>query len=471
MTRRRGEWTEICRELKEKTILAKRETWRKQLEKIREERNAERQQSMECVKQMKGQRSENHGGAMLYRSKWRTTPKAKANAFIQEYAEISSGKSTKRTRKEKVSVASHLRKIGPRREIEKDLTIVELKQSVRALKNGKPLGSDGIRPQFLKHLPDVALNQVLTIANHSWRTYWVPQQWRSAIIIPILKKEKDASKVESYRPIALTSQLGKCIEKIIGGRLTWWLEENGKISPYHAGFRKGRSTTNQCLRLSHQISDGFQAKPPQRTLLTLFDYSRAFDTLRRSAQLEKMLKKEVPETLMTWVRSWLSNRIVRVRVEDSKSRSHVMREGAPQGAVLPPLLFITFLDNLLYGFAPDTLVSAYADDLALAVSGNPKEETERRMQTEVDKVVRWSRDSGLALKIGKCESCLFTPSTAEFKWSPTLTIEGQTIKDTQHPRFLGITYDKMLTFNRHTDEVVMQFEKNTFVFFEKNCFL
>ena len=147
MTRRRGEWTEICRELKEKTILAKREIWRKQLEKIKDERNANRAWSL--VKQMKGQRSENHSGAMLYRGKWRTTPKAKANAFIQKYAEISSGKSTKKTRKEKVSVASHLRKIGPRREIEKDLTIDEMKQSVRALKNGKAPGPDGIRPEFL----------------------------------------------------------------------------------------------------------------------------------------------------------------------------------------------------------------------------------------------------------------------------------------------------------------------------------
>ena len=178
--------------------------------------------------------------------------------------------------------------------------------------------------------------------------------------------------MESYRPIALTSQLGKCIEKIIGGRLTWWLEENRKISPYQAEFRRGRSTTDQCLRLSQQISDGFQAKPPQRTLLTLFDYSRAFDTVRRSALLKKMLKKEVPETFVSWVRSWLSNRIARVRVEDSRSRARVMREGVPQGAVLSPLLFITFLNDLLYGFTPDTLVSSYADDLVLAVSGNPK---------------------------------------------------------------------------------------------------
>ena len=129
-----------------------------------------------------------------------------------------------------------------------------------------------------------------------------------------------------------------------------------------------------------------------------------------------------------------------------------MKEGVPQGAVLSPLLFITFLDDLLQQFEEGTLVSAYADDLALAVGGSRKEDLEERMQREEDKVVEWSSRSGLTLNTGKCEACLFTPSTAEYKWSPTLTITGQHIKDTQNLRFQGILYDKMLTFNRHVEE-------------------
>ena len=180
--------------------------------------------------------------------------------------------------------------------MEKDFTRQELERGIGALKLGKAPGPDEIRPEYLKHLPDTAKEQLLAIFNHSWRSTWIPQQWRTATIIPILKKGKDASKVENYRPIALTSHLGKCMERLVANRLTWWLETNHKISPYQAGFRAGRSTMDQCLRLSQQISDGIQKREKKyRTLLTLFDYSRAFDTVRRGALLEKMVRKEVPE--------------------------------------------------------------------------------------------------------------------------------------------------------------------------------
>ena len=451
MTRRRGEWMEKCRELKDKTREAKREVWRRQLSKIQEEKNTNR--AWRVIKGLKGEKQGEHSGAMLYEGRWRVTPRSKANAFMQEYANISKSISNRATRQERRRVAKHLRGMRPRREIEKEFTILELKNSIKSLKNGKAPGPDEIRPEYLKYLPLAALEQVLVLANYSWRHSWVPQKWRTATIVPILKKGKEPSQVGSYRPIALTSHLGKCVEKMVNARLMWWLEEHGKLSPYQAGFRAGRSTTDQCLRLSQRVSDGFQQKPPQRTLLALFDYSRAFDTVRRTALLEKMIKKGVPETYIAWTRSWLSNRTARVRVGDELGRTRVLREGVPQGAVLSPLLFIIFIDDLLDRFKGDTLVSAYADDLALAVSGSKKEVIETDMQEEVDKVAEWSKEYGLTLNIGKCEACLFTPSTAEYKWKPTLTIAGQTIQETQHPRFLGITYDKMLTFHKHTEEV------------------
>ena len=247
LTTRREEWTEICRELKEKTTEAKRTTWQKNLEKIREEKSVSRAWSM--VKQLRGDKQEGHGGAMLYRGIWRTTPRAKANAFIQEYAGIIAGKSDRRTRREIITVARHLRGPRPRRKVEKELTMQELERELRSLKLGNAPGPDDIRPEYLKHLPDSAKVQLLEIASHSWQRIWIPQVWRTVIIIPILKKGKDASKVDSYRPIALTSQVGKCVEKMVVGRMTWWLEENKKISPYQAGFRSGRSTTDPCLRL------------------------------------------------------------------------------------------------------------------------------------------------------------------------------------------------------------------------------
>ena len=46
-------------------------------------------------------------------------------------------------------------------------------------------------------------------------------------------------------------------------------------------------------------------------------------------------------------------------------------------------------------FEDTTLVSAYADDLAIACSGRSKIDMTKKLQKEVDKVVKWSDDARL----------------------------------------------------------------------------
>ena len=228
--------TDICVELK-KTREAKRKVWREQLEKIAEEKNTNREWSV--VRGLRGDVREERGKSMMYNGKWRITPAAKANAFIDQYARISGRKSNRRTRREVVTAAKHLRRQGPRTREEVDFTEVEIRESIRRLKNGKAAGPDGIRPEFIKNLPDNAISTLCEIINDSWNKEWVPQEWRTATIVPILKKGKDGQEVGSYRPISLTSQLGKLMERTIANRLTWWLEDKAAISPYQAGFRAG----------------------------------------------------------------------------------------------------------------------------------------------------------------------------------------------------------------------------------------
>lgn len=52
---------------------------------------------------------------------------------------------------------------------------------------------------------------------------------------------KDPHLAEIYRPIALTSCLGKVIEKMVNNRLIYFLESKDKIKLYQFGFREGKS--------------------------------------------------------------------------------------------------------------------------------------------------------------------------------------------------------------------------------------
>ena len=90
---------------------------------------------------------------------------------------------------------------------------------------------------------------------------------------------KPSDSPSSYRPISLTSYTSKLFERKVLGRLTYFLEQQGTLSPVQAGFRPGRSTVDQVL-LSQSIADSFhQSKPGARTVLATVDFAKAFDSV------------------------------------------------------------------------------------------------------------------------------------------------------------------------------------------------
>ena len=71
----------------------------------------------------------------------------------------------------------------------------------------------------------------------------------------------------------------KLLECIIANRLYYIAETNNMFSRFQAGFRKGWSCEDQITRIVQAIEDGFQQRPMQRSVLTLLDFSKAYDTV------------------------------------------------------------------------------------------------------------------------------------------------------------------------------------------------
>ena len=79
-------------------------------------------------------------------------------------------------------------------------------------------GRDRIAPRFFNALGPVALSFLLAIVNDSWFSGTCPPSWKEAIMIPVLKKEKPACKIDSFRPISLTSCMAKTMEIMVANR-------------------------------------------------------------------------------------------------------------------------------------------------------------------------------------------------------------------------------------------------------------
>jgi hypothetical protein len=82
------------------------------------------------------------------------------------------------------------------------------------------------------------------------------------------------------------------MERMVTKRLQHLAESRGMLNSDQSGFRPQRLTEDQVIRLSQAISDGFQAKkPPNRRVLALLDFLKAYNKFWRADLLSTMLRK------------------------------------------------------------------------------------------------------------------------------------------------------------------------------------
>ena len=224
-------------------IQAARSSWREKTNELNMDRDGKKMWNL-----MRAMNDESKQSASIVIEKdeqmytgWRA-----ANCFIDDYQETSTLKISHSRRHEVNDEMKRLQREEPCPEyMEQPFNMKELQEVLDDLKTNKSPGPDQITNDMIKQLGKKAKAAMLDIFNLSWKTGHVPQIWREANMIPIHKKGKDKFKTSSYRPISLTSCVGKVMERMINTRLMWHLETNNLIAKEQAGFRQNRSTEDQ----------------------------------------------------------------------------------------------------------------------------------------------------------------------------------------------------------------------------------
>ena len=449
----RKEWIESCIAAKEEVRKAKEESWREFLDDATA--STDEGKIWKVVRTLNGSPETNSPNeAMIHNGKSIESPVAKANIFVEHYANVSKHTFTKEERAKNRLLKRRLDNIDTEnREETPPYTMAELKRAIKKMREKGAPGPDNIPPSFLKNLGEKALNELLEIFNLSLDEAVLPQIWRNAIIIPLLKQGKPASNLASFRPISLTSCVVKLLERMLAERLYHLAESNGWFNNLQAGFRKSRSCEDQILKITQGIEDSFNRSPRQSSVLVLLDFSKTYDTVWREKLLSSMLDKGVPPIYVKWLYRFLSNRQARVRYDGTLGKSKQIKQGLPQGSVLAPLLFLFYINNLA-DILPDYNINAlFADDVSILASATTKEEATRKAQAAVDIVVKWSREWKLNLNGDKSEAAFFTTAPQEAKFQPKIVINNKTIKVEPNPRLLGVHLDCKLSFNHHVQVV------------------
>ena len=187
----------------------------------------------------------------------------------------------------------------------------------------------------------------------------------------------------------------------------------------------------------------------QRSVLTLPDFSKAYDTVWREKLLLHVLDTGIPPTFILWIQSFFKDCRARVQLFHVFSSSRRFTQGLPQSSVLAPLLFLFYIKNLASSLNDDAVIALFADDISILTTARKKEDGEAAAQSVVNSLLIWSQEWKLNLNADKSEVCPFSTWSNDSTWQPTIFIDTQKIRVNITPRLLGVILDRSLTFNAH----------------------
>ena len=363
--------------------------------------------------------------------------KGKANILNNQYSSVFTDQD-----------GSHLPPLGPSPyEPAPDITVTPegVEKLLARQKPNKASGPDKISPLLLKNLAKQLAAPLASIFQASRHQGQVPRQWKDALVSPIFKKG-DKHSAANYRPVSLTSVCCKICEHIIAKSLMVHLENNEILTDSQHGFRAKRSCETQLLsfidELHRSVAKGKQID------LAILDFSKAFDVVPHNKLLHKLAFYGIKGSTLCWIRSFLGGRTQRVVVDDAISEDAPVTSGVPQGSVLGPILFLTFINDMPAAikshcrlFADDSIVYKEIIDMRDCAS----------LQEDLDRLHKWETDWGMSFNPSKCNTMSISrkPSPTKHPYS----LKGVVLESVDVAPYLGVNISSDLSWHSQVKKV------------------
>ena len=117
------------------------------------------------------------------------------------------------------------------------------------------------------------------------------------------------------------------------------------------------------------------------------DFSKAFDSVPHERLLAKLRSIGIKGKLLSWIRSFLQDRIQCVSIKGFRSAWRKVLSGIPQGSVIGPILFVIFINDLPEA-VKFNLCKLFADDCKLY---GLIDDGANKIQMDLHSLEEWSR--------------------------------------------------------------------------------
>lgn len=201
---------------------------------------------------------------------------------------------------------------------------------------------------------------------------------------------------------------------------------------------------HQVIRITEDINNKLNVSTP--TAAVFLDIEKAFDKGWHDGLIYKMAEHRLPNWTIRLIKSYLSNRTFKVKIQDTLSTPKPAAAGVPQGSVLGPLLYNLYTADIPQ--PPQCKLAQFADDTALYTHGRIQSAIVRKLTTDLKIITNWF--TRWKIKINKTKTTAIYFSNKNKIPPDKIKINNTKIPWTKEAKYSNIVlFDNKLNFGKH----------------------
>jgi hypothetical protein len=338
-----------------------------------------------------------------------------------------------------------------------------IRKCISRLKVKSSAGPDNLPPIMFKQLTHQLCEPLAIMFRLLMQFGEVPDGWKQANVTPIFKKGS-SSDPQNYRPISLTCISCKLFESGIKLHLVQYLEDHDILSHCQHGFLSKHSACTNLLECLNDWTEGLDMKSD--TFVAYIDFAKAFDRVSIPKLLLKLSHIGITGKLLSCIKSFLTHRSQRVRIDGTLSGCRSVISGVPQGSVLGPILFLIYINDITNDIPSQAIVKLFADDLKSYVRIE-HDGDEQYFVATLEKLSNWADKWQLPLATAKC--CWIEITNKQEVVQCPFTLNDADLTKVNEIKDLGVLFNSNLNFSYHISGIISKAKQRLFLL--QKCFV